>query len=192
MNTDKASEKTSQTSNNSLSITSAQTETRSSANRPRPKGPITKLTRPESVLAGLFLVAWLLLFAGGIVMDTTKFRCVISPGGATQLAAEGRPSEGLSRADVCKDVEFWVPSWPTALSAGDARFYKLVISWIGLILFFLPLNLAMVSGAAGAMGALGNRANLEDEDTPITSRDDSNPIMSGLLRGLFEIGRAHV
>ena len=139
------------------------------------------LSRVQTILAAFFLLSWLFLFAGGITMDTTKFRCVISPGGATQLAAEGKVGQQVKAEDVCKDQAVWVPAWPAPL----ANTYSLAISWLGILLFFLPLNLAMISSAAGALGSIGNRANLEDDQTSPKSRDDSSPLMSGLLRGLF-------
>ena len=139
------------------------------------------LSRGQAILAVFFLLSWLFLFAGGITMDTTKFRCVISPEGATQLAAEGKVGQQVRAEDVCKNQVVWVPAWPAAL----ANTYSLGVSWLGILLFFLPLNLAMISSAAGALGAIGNRANLEDDQTSPKSRDDSSPLMSGLLRGLF-------
>lgn len=139
------------------------------------------LTRVQAIVAVFFVLSWLFLFAGGITMDTTKFRCVISPGGATQLAAEGKVGQQVTAEDICKDQVVWVPAWPAQL----ANTYSLAISWLGILLFFLPLNLAMISSAAGALGAIGNKANLEDDQTSPQSRDESSPLMSGLLRGLF-------
>ena len=144
-----------------------------------PTQPKQGLSRVQAVLAVFFLFSWLFLFAGGITLDTTKFRCVISPEGAMQLAAEGNP--GQSAANICNEQVVWVPAWP----AKFANAYRLCVSWVAILLFFLPLNLAMVSSAAGTLGALGNRANLEDDQTPAKSRDDSSPLMSGVLRGLF-------
>ncbi|HKY28412.1 MAG TPA: hypothetical protein VJM12_10790 [Pyrinomonadaceae bacterium] len=135
-------------------------------------------------------------------MDTTQFRCAISPAGARALATEARPDDEEAK-NICKQHEAWVPLWSSSMSPETASAYKYVVAWLGLLLFFLPLNLAMVSSAAGALGALGNKANLEHDpaeselqggqtgpnlngdQAPTKSRDDSNPIMSGLLRGLF-------
>jgi len=137
------------------------------------------LSRVQAALAMFFLCSWFFLFAGGITLDTTKFRCVISPNGAMKLAAEGSP--GQSAGNICNEQVVWVPAWPVKF----AYAYMLGVSWVAILLFFLPLNLAMVSSAAGTLGALGNKANLEDDRTPAKSRDDSSPLMSGVLRGLF-------
>ena len=175
---------TKESSNNSRPpLTKRQFETRKEKSDGTDGPP--KLTRLQILLAAFVLVLWFFLFAGGISMDTSKFRCAISPGGATALAAEARPGQTVSVESVCKDQDFWVPAWPVKLSEQSAAAYKLGISWLGLLLFFLPLNLAMIACAAGALGAFGNRANLEHEQARILAWDDSNPVMSGLLRGLF-------
>jgi hypothetical protein len=70
---------------------------------------------------------------------------------------------------------------------------QLVWPWIVTILFYTPLNLAFISAAAGALGTLGSIANLnedqEDDEKPgektFTPRDRTNPLLSGLLRGVF-------
>ena len=139
------------------------------------------LSRGQAIIAVFFLLSWLFLFAGGITMDTRKFRCVISPDGATQLEAEGRVGQQVKPEDICKNQDIWVPAWPAEL----ANAYSLGVSWLVILLFFLPLNLAMISSTAGALGAIGNKANLEDDQTSQKSRDDSSPLLSGLLRGLF-------
>jgi hypothetical protein len=137
------------------------------------------LSRIQAFLAAFFLFSWLYLFAGGITMDTTKFRCVISPDGVKQLASEASPGQTVE--NKCKDNEVSIP----AVAANFAGTYRLVVSWLAILLFFLPLNLAMVSATAGALGAFGNKAHLEPDDRPSESQDNSSPLMSGLLRGLF-------
>lgn len=154
----------------------------------------------QTMFAALLLLSWLSLFGGGITMDTTQYRCSLSRGGALALATEARPGDDEAK-NVCKQYDAWVPLWSSSLSPETAKAYKFVVAWFGLLLFFLPLNLAMVSSAAGALGAIGNKANLDQDTTesslrsaqtnlngdqaPTNSRDDSSPIMSGLLRGLF-------
>ncbi len=161
------------------------------------------LARGETLLAAMFLVLWVFLFGGGITMDTTKFRCAVSTGGASALATEAQPGEAAAK-DVCQKAEnaSWIPVGSQWFSGNDAnasptesaKAYRLLVAWAGILFFFLPLNLALVSAAAGALGAFGNKANLEHDRTePVTealqvsprSVDVSSPIMSGLLRGLF-------
>lgn len=156
----------------------------------------------QTVLATVLLLSWLFLFAGGITMDTIQYRCAISAGGARALAMEARPGDDEAKT-ICKQYERWVPLWHSSFSAETAKAYRIAAAWLGLLLFFLPLNLAMVSSAAGAVGAVGNKANLEDDpmesnlngakpapslngnQEQTKSQDNSSPIMSGLLRGLF-------
>ncbi len=157
--------------------------------------PDRGLSWGETLMASVFLVMWLFLFGGGITMDTTKFRCAVSTGGASALATEALPGDEASKS-ICQKAEnaSWVPIWSSSLSTEGARTYRLLVAWAGILFFFLPLNLAMVSAAAGALGSFGNKVNLEHDRTePVTealqgqprSVDVSNPILSGLLRGLF-------
>jgi hypothetical protein len=163
--------------------------------------PKLGLTWPQRLGATVLLVAWLSLFAGGITMDTAKYRCAISKEGASRLAEEARPG---AEADVCKDeYETWQPVGAEGIpNAGLKDTYRLAVAWVTVLLFFLPLNLAMVAAIAGALGAVGNEANLDADsveskrkdgksepdpsaETRTQSHDYSSPIMSGLLRGIF-------
>ncbi|HLL75218.1 MAG TPA: hypothetical protein VK421_08105 [Pyrinomonadaceae bacterium] len=74
-----------------------------------------------------------------------------------------------------------------ALPVRPVPFNELALPWLLTILFFTPLNLAFVAAAAGALGSLGSIANLNDDsDTSASAtRDRTNPLVSGLLRGMF-------
>jgi hypothetical protein len=149
------------------------------------KSSLVQLNNYERFFAALVLGSWLFLFAGGILVDTKPYRCVISPSGAQVLADEGSTS-GPRGVEVCTPAQqqgagLWVPSQPQSWRQA----YVLAISWLAVILFFLPLNLALVCATAGTLGAFGGKANLQDDATPHNSRDESNPYVSGLLRGFF-------
>jgi hypothetical protein len=149
------------------------------------KKSIVQLNNYERFFASLVLISWLALFAGGILVDTKPYRCVISPSGVQVLADEASTS-GPRGLDVCTPeqktgADMWVPVWPQSWRGA----YVLAFSWVAVLLYFLPLNLALVCAAAGALGAFGEKANLQDEETPHNSHDDSNPYVSGLLRGFF-------
>jgi hypothetical protein len=155
----------------------------------KPKNSLIQLNNYERFFAALVLGSWLFLFAGGILVDTKPYRCVISPSGVEVLADEGTPgrqtAEAAAEAGCTNDQKqgagLWVPSWPQSWN----KFYVLGLSWLAVILFFLPLNLALVCATAGTLGAFGGKANLQDDATPHNSRDESNPYVSGLLRGFF-------
>src|ERR1044072_6755514 len=104
----------------------------------------------EKIAAPFLLVSWLFLFAGGITMDTTQFRCAISAGGARALATEARPDDEAAK-NICAKYEAWAPVGSSSLGAEPAKTYRLAVAWLGVLLFFLPLNLAMVASAGGAL-----------------------------------------
>lgn len=154
--------------------------------RVKTKEPPVELNHFERLLASLVLISWLFLFAGGILVDTKPYRCVISPSAVQLLSDEGNPVGQRVAGSGCSDSEMqgagiWTPAWPQSW----AKAYVLLISWAGAILFFMPLNLGLICATAGTLGAFGGKANLQDESTPHNSRDESNPYISGLLRGFF-------
>lgn len=129
--------------------------------------PLPKLKRSECFLAIIVFVFWLALFAGGITFDTRPFRCLISVEGVKAL--EG---EEYKNNTPCEQVN-------------AAPKMKLFLASIIVLLWFLPINLALICATAGALGSFGNRADLNDDKSPPPSRDDSNPYISSMLRGLF-------
>ncbi|HEY0098632.1 MAG TPA: hypothetical protein VGB76_06725 [Pyrinomonadaceae bacterium] len=134
-----------------------------------------ELSPKARVLASLTLLIWLNLFAGGIFIDTKPSRCVINPEG---VAALGRQSavNGGRETNPCPvtDTEGRVIERPPLLAA-----------WFLALIFFLPLNLALLCATAGVLGTFGNIANLYPDQLALSSHDHSNPYISGLLRGFF-------
>ena len=128
----------------------------------------TKLKPVERFFAVLFLGLWLNLFAGGMLVHTEPYRCIISREGVVA-------SQPLSnRSDICKESEK-----PPAPMSG---FW---FSWFVVLFLYLPLNLALICVIAGALGTFGSIANLHADGSNNSPRDYSNPYMSGLLRGFF-------
>ncbi len=120
----------------------------------------------ERAGALLVLLAWLVLFAGGIMIDSKPYRYAISPEGVWAMddtldepeEARYRPSGGVPHP---------------------------VQAWAVVLFFYLPLNLALICVTAGALGALGNRANLQSDEDVRDSTDNSSPYASAMLRGFF-------
>ena len=130
----------------------------------------------QCLFAFLAFLVWLVLFAGGILIDTKPYRSVLSPGGVAALEAEAVPS--TAAAASATPVNTQAPK-PPAPAPGLAK------SWIVVLLWFLPVNLAWLCAAAATLGSFGSRVNLGDDQTKRTSRDNSNPFISALLRGFF-------
>jgi hypothetical protein len=132
-----------------------------------------KLKPVECFFALLVLGLWLILFAGGILMDTEPYRCAISSGGVQALQV--RSSSNESARDICKKYE----PLPSPMSSSWFS------AWFFVLFLFLPLNLALICVTAGALGTFGSIANLHNDQSRNSPRDYSNPYISGLLRALW-------
>lgn len=149
-------------------------------------GSSQKLNAKECLAAFVVFALWLVLFGGGIVVDTEPYRNAISPGGVKKSQAEAialgdqkdNPKDNPSKAAGAESDQGKVPDW----IAGRRGLIK---SWFVVMLWYMPINLVFLCGVAGVLGAFGNRANLSDDRMPPPSRDNSNPYLSALLRGLF-------
>jgi hypothetical protein len=129
--------------------------------------PLPRLKLGESALAILFFGLWLSLFTGGILVDTRPSRCLISAEGVRALEKE---------ADYRNN-----PCYPFSKVTGT----MLVLASGKVLLWFLPVNVALICASAALLGAFGNRANLSDDAAPQPSQDNSNPYISAMLRGFF-------
>jgi hypothetical protein len=137
--------------------------------------PAEKLRLKERCLASLALVIWLNLFAGGIFIDTKPARCMISAEGVAALARQPNLNSG-AEANPC----------PVTDSQGKVIDRpSLIVAWFLALVFFLPLNLALLCATAGVLGTFGNIANLYHDQMALSSQDNTNPYISGLLRGFF-------
>ena len=128
----------------------------------RPSG----LNMVECLAAAAVLLLWLMLFTGGTLIDTRPYRYAISPEGVWAMDDELRQP----------NAERYVP-------AGEVP--GQVVSWLIVLAFFMPVNLALVCVTAGTLGAFGSLANLQTDDEEFQSRDLSSPYVSAMLRGFF-------
>lgn len=126
-----------------------------------------KLRLSECALAILFFGLWLNLFAGGILFDTRPSRCLIS-------------AEGVRALEKETDYNH-TPCQPFAKVTKT----MFVVASGKVLLWFLPVNVALICASASLLGAFGNRANLSDDASPRPSQDISNPYISAMLRGFF-------
>jgi cell division protein FtsL len=149
---------------------------------PAPRRRRSKLSRGECVFASLVFIFWLVLFVGGITVDTRPYRCLISPGGVAALEREGN---GNVRSDSNVRAAGEPPVCEPPNFAGANMWYGKLVSWLVVLLMFLPVNLALVCSMAGILGIAGNIANLSDDRTSRPAQDNSNPYISAMLRGFF-------
>lgn len=73
---------------------------------------------------------------------------------------------------------------PESVNKDDVTQASLPSSLLTVFLFFTPTNLALLCCFAGFLGAVGNYAQLHDDDAEYEV-DQSNPYTSGILRGFF-------
>jgi hypothetical protein len=121
---------------------------------------------------GVF-IAWIALFAVGILVDTEPYRRVISPTAVTKLATE---ATGAQRQEAAKAA---APAPPVSSRSG------LMKSWAIVIFCFLPVNLVWLCATSSTLGAFGNRANLTNDRAGRQARDNNNPYIAAVLRGFF-------
>jgi hypothetical protein len=160
--------------------TAPPTETRKEVTGPRFSSQ-KRLTIIECTAAFGVFVGWLFLFAAGILIDTEPYRIAISPEGAAAMAAEETPlpGAGAPAAPEAQAPAATAPVQPLTSSK------PLMISWLVVLMCYLPLNLAWLCITSSTLGAFGNRVNLSDDEAQRRGRDDSNPYVSALLRGFF-------
>jgi hypothetical protein len=139
------------------------------------KGPARRASalRPLECCLGIVVFGlWLGLFGGGILVDTTTARATISPLGAAALQVEQGGTGTL-------------PARAAAAAAVPPDVPMLLRAWLVVLTCFLPLNLAWLCVVSSTLGAVGNLANLGEDDARARSSDTSNPYMSAVLRGFF-------
>lgn len=158
---------------------------------------LVSLTPGQLVLASVALFLWLNLFAGGMLVDTRPYRCAISWAGVEAVIPatfKDHPCQAYWPASQGVRVfnRYGLPS--AALDEQTAQlpvqpppFGDGAKAWLMALIFYTPLNLAFISAAAGALGSLGSIANLNNDSDPdaASRRDRTNPLISGLLRGMF-------
>jgi hypothetical protein len=143
--------------------------------QPRTK-PVSELKRLECAFALVVLVVWLNLFACGMLIGSERYRMAIDPNGVQALKGTGERVQ-VTTGNKPGDEE--VANNQTTASINP------FVAWLMALLTFLPFNLALLCAASGALGAFGNRANLQDDRSALIARDRSNPYVSSLLRGFF-------
>ena len=158
----------------------------------------TELTQRQRVWAAAILLFWLNLFAGGMLIDTEPYRCTISWSAIDSTKLDPK----VIANHPCQ--AYWGPETVKKASGGEEKVFNRyifdgeaerplqpVMTWLVALLFFTPLNLAFISASAGMLGSLGSIANLNpdpgsDAGTASNSAQDrTNPLISGLLRGMF-------
>lgn len=128
---------------------------------------VPKLKRFECFCVILVFFFWLALFTGGITVDTRPSRCLVS-----QESVKALEDQTTSRTNPCD--QFGAVTKTMFLQASGI-----------ILLWFLPINLALICASSGVLGTFGNRADLSDDASPRPTQDNTNPYISAMLRGFF-------
>jgi len=117
----------------------------------------------RKIIAFIAILCWIVIFLGGILVNSEPYREVISNYAFTAVETE-------SVNAVQSDNK---PSFFVAL---------LVV-----VLSYTPSNLVLICMCAGLLGALSRIAKLhiKDKSEEKIPSDNVDPLMSGILRGLF-------
>jgi hypothetical protein len=117
------------------------------------------LTPSQKVLTFVMIVVWMLIFIGGIIVNSAPYREIVS---------------SHSYASI-NDAE------PTQQQP------DIIIAWLMVIFFYTPTNILILCMCAGLLGALSRISKLHVRvgGEPDLASDKTNPLISGLLRGIF-------
>jgi hypothetical protein len=75
----------------------------------------------------------------------------------------------------------------TSFTQTNEEHIHIALAWLIVILCYTPTNVIFLCMTAGLLGALARIARLHvpEEDKPTMPRDETNPLLSGILRGVF-------
>lgn len=115
------------------------------------------LNTSKMILTYVVVLIWILFFVAGILVNSAPYREVIA----------NQP-----------------------VNPGSIAVNQVVFAWFIVMLCYTPTNILFLAMTAGLLGALSRIAKLHVKDTEDTAykeipSDTTNPLLSGLLRGVF-------
>jgi hypothetical protein len=125
---------------------------------------IEGLTPAQKVLTFTIVLVWICTLAAGILINSSPYRDVVA-----------NYSYGIAQT-----------SEPTQTDTDSGQTH-IIVAWLVVILCYTPTNVVFLCMSAGLLGALARIARLhvhsdDEEDIP---SDRVNPLISGILRGIF-------
>jgi len=106
----------------------------------------------KGILGSLAVLAWLLVFAAGLLIDSKPYRDRISPQPAVAIAASGSEVTGTGQTPV-------IPSRPTSVDLNWRAFGMTM-------LVFTPLNAALLVLIAGFIGGCASNITFSAQSPP--------------------------
>jgi len=118
-----------------------------------------------SQIAMIFIIIalWIMIFLGGILVNSEPYREIVSSYSLTAAKAPAvNPDSGKDTINV-------------------------FTAWLVVVFFYTPTNILLLAMISGILGALSRMARLhtKEEDELELPSDKTNPLISGMLRGVF-------
>ena len=125
---------------------------------------IDGLSTSQKVLTFIIILVWICILAAGILINSSSYREVV----ANYSYGKVRSGEQPQTNNVSDNT-------------------NIILAWIVVIFCYTPTNVVFLCMSAGLLGALARIARLhvhsdDEEDIP---SDRVNPLISGILRGIF-------
>lgn len=125
---------------------------------------IDGLSTSQKVLTFIIILVWICILAAGILINSSSYREVV----ANYSYGKVRSGEQPQTNNVSDNT-------------------NIILAWIVVIFCYTPTNVVFLCMSAGLLGALARIARLhvhsdDEEDIP---SDRVNPLISGILRGVF-------
>lgn len=134
-----------------------------STNKVKEKNEAIGLNLPRKMVAFMAILIWISIFIGGILVNSEPYRQIISNYTFTPINTE---------------------TLDTNAGEGTPNFF---IALLVVALCYTPSNLILLCMCSGLLGALSRIAKLHIKDATEDEipSDKIDPLMSGILRGLF-------
>ena len=121
------------------------------------------LSPRQTALIFVIIALWIMVFLGGILVNSEPYREIVSSYSLTASKA------------------------PAVNPDSESDTINVFTAWLVVVFFYTPTNILLLAMVSGVLGALSRMARLhtQEEDELELPSDKTNPLISGMLRGVF-------